>query len=230
MPRDAVKLCGKTWETQKDLAWNKDPLQCQKWRNRLTKKLEESNGQSCDKSWKFLVCGWQDEKDRHVITGIIPCVVVTSLETDAFVAFVAYIDMLMVRSNFSAVARKEGTQGTVAPLKKKKKNVQGCAPHNSDPMNSVLRKAGELGLNASAGHTWNSQDATGTKLNSGKEKGNLEAVSQKGEPRGQNPCAPGFEEWTLEEIARQADCDSKVAWNLEREKSTMLRKRDFELS
>ena len=31
--------------------------------------------------------------------GIIPCVVVTSLEADAFVAFVAYIDMLMVRSD-----------------------------------------------------------------------------------------------------------------------------------
>ena len=30
---------------------------------------------------------------------IIPCVVVTSLETDAFMAIVAYFDMLMVRGN-----------------------------------------------------------------------------------------------------------------------------------
>ena len=64
---------------------------------------------------------------------------VTSLDTDAFVAFVAYIDMLMVRSNLSAVSRKEGTQGTVAI--------------DSDSMNSILRKVEELGLNASAGHT-----------------------------------------------------------------------------
>ena len=102
-----------------------------------------------------------------MIIGIIPCVVVTSLETDAFVAFVAY--MLMVRSNLSAGSRKEGTQGTVAILSKKKK-VQGCESQNSDPTNSILRKARELGLNASAGHTWNSQNLLGTKLNSGKRR------------------------------------------------------------
>ena len=34
-----------------------------------------------------------------MIIGIIPCVVVTSLETDAFMAIVADIDMLMVRRN-----------------------------------------------------------------------------------------------------------------------------------
>ena len=33
-----------------------------------------------------LFYGYQDEKDRHVIIGVIPCVAVTSLETDAFVA------------------------------------------------------------------------------------------------------------------------------------------------
>ena len=81
----------------------------------------------------------------------MPCVVVTSLETDAFGAFVAFFDMLMVRSNLSAGSRKEGTQGTVAVLRKKK--VQGCASQDSDPMNSILRKVEEFGLNASAGHT-----------------------------------------------------------------------------
>ena len=49
---------------------------------------------------------------------------VTSVETDAFVAFVADIDMLMVRSNFSATSRKEGTQGAVAILRKKKKESE----------------------------------------------------------------------------------------------------------
>ena len=46
-------------------------------------------------------------------------------------------------------------------------------------MNSVLRKAGELGLNASAGHTGKSQDALGTKQKYGKEKDNLEILSKK---------------------------------------------------
>ena len=45
---------------------------------------------------KILVYGGQDEKYRRLIIDIISCVVVTGLETDAFVPFVAYIDMLMV--------------------------------------------------------------------------------------------------------------------------------------
>ena len=57
----------------------------------------------------------QIEKDRHVIVGIIPCVAVTSLKTDASAAFDAYFDMLMVRSNLAS--RIEGTQGTVAILR-----------------------------------------------------------------------------------------------------------------
>ena len=60
---------------------------------------------------------------------IIPCVVVTGLETDAFVAFVAYIDMPMVRSNSSSRSRKEGVQGAVAILRRKR--VQGCVSQNS---------------------------------------------------------------------------------------------------
>ena len=43
------------------------------------------------------VYGGQDEKDRRVIIDIIPYVVVTSLETDAFMAIVAYINMLTVK-------------------------------------------------------------------------------------------------------------------------------------
>ena len=82
--------------------------------------------------------------------------------------------------------------------KKKKKNVQGCVSQNSAPMNSILRKVEELGLNAS-GCIW-------YELNSGK----------KSEPHERNPCAPGVEEQPPEETSRQADCMSKVAWNLAR--------------
>ena len=96
-----------------------------------------------------LFFGRQDEKYRRVIIGIIPCVLVTSLDTDAFVAFVACIDMLMVRSNLSAKSRKECTQRAVAILREKR--VQGCVSQNSDPMNSFPRKARKMGMNASAG-------------------------------------------------------------------------------
>ena len=78
---------------------------------------------------------------------IIPCVVLTSLETDAFNAIVAYVDKLMVRAT-SARGQEEGTRGSVALLK-----VQGCVSQDLAPTNSILRRVEELGMKASAGHT-----------------------------------------------------------------------------
>ena len=178
MPRDAVRLCGKKWKTQENLTQNKYPLQDRKWRNGLTWKTQTV--------WrpvlrlelkKFLVYGWQDEKDRHAIIGIIPCVVVTSLGNMCICGIRCLFSTCWMRSNLSAGSRKEGTQGTVAVVRQKT-NVQGCVSQDSDPVSSILRKDEELGLNASAGHTRNSQDASGTKLKLGKEKGNLEAWSK----------------------------------------------------
>ena len=58
-------------------------------------------------------------------------------------AIVAYFDMLTVKGNPARV-RKGGTQGSVAILKEK--NVQGCIFQDSDPMNSIVPKVEELGL------------------------------------------------------------------------------------
>ena len=71
---------------------------------------------------------------------------------------------------------EEGTQGAVAILKKE--NVQGCVSPDSDPMNSILRKVEELGLNASAAHTRKFSGCTWCKTEFGKER-HLEALSQK---------------------------------------------------
>ena len=87
--------------------------------------------------------------------------------TDAYMAIVACFDMLMVRGN-PARGRKEGTH--LLLFWKKKRNVQGCVSLDSDPMNSIPLRVEELGLGASAGNTWNSQDALGAKLNSGNKK------------------------------------------------------------
>ena len=65
------------------------------------------------------LCG-QDVKHRRVIIGILPWVVVTSLETDAIMAIVACFDMLMMRRNPPRGREKKGTQGAVAILKGKK--------------------------------------------------------------------------------------------------------------
>ena len=48
-------------------------------------------------------------------------------------------------------SKSESTQGAVVILKEKEK-VQGCVSHNSAPKKSILRKAGQTRLNASAGH------------------------------------------------------------------------------
>ena len=58
-----------------------------------------------------------------MIIGILPCVVVTSLETDSFMVIVAVFDMLMVRKKPSARSRKEGTQGALAILREKRSKV-----------------------------------------------------------------------------------------------------------
>ena len=42
--------------------------------------------------------GELDARDGRVIFDILPCVVITSLETGAFVTIIACIDMLMVRT------------------------------------------------------------------------------------------------------------------------------------
>ena len=152
--------------------------------------------------------GGQDVKDRRVIFGILPCVVVVSLETDASMAIIACIHMLTARS------QSESTQGAVAILKEKK--VQGWVSQNSDPKKSILRKAGQTRLDASAGHAKKFSGRTLYEIPIRERKGPSRGVIQKGEPHERNPCAPKFEERTPEETSRQEECARKAAWNLAR--------------
>ena len=55
---------------------------------------------------KFPARGEQNEKYRHVIFGTLPCVVITSLKADAFMAVIACFDMLMVRRSPERGRRK----------------------------------------------------------------------------------------------------------------------------
>ena len=105
----------------------------------------------------------------------------------------------------SARSRKEGTEGALAILRGKKKS-KVVYLKQSDPMNFVLWKAGEFGLNASAGHTMKFSGRTGTKLKFGKEKGNLEAVSKK----------VNLVSEILARPVRRNNHTSKAAWNLAR--------------
>ena len=55
---------------------------------------------------KFPARGEHNVKDRHVIFGTLPCVVITSLKADALMAVIAYFDMLMVRRSPARGRRK----------------------------------------------------------------------------------------------------------------------------
>ena len=127
---------GWSGETQEILTWSKHTLQYRKWRQRLTWKAWTVQRPVLRR--KFLVYGRQDEQDRRVIIDILPCVVVKSLETVAFMAVVAYFDILTVKGNPARIRKEEGTQGAVAILNEKN-NVQGCVSQDSEPMNSILR-------------------------------------------------------------------------------------------
>ena len=157
MPRDAVRFSSKSEGTD--------------WRE----KLKQSEGQSCDLSKKIFVYGWQDVKDRHEIIGIIPCVVVASLETDAFVSFASYIDMLMARSNLSARSKKKVLKEQLLFWGKKSPRLRISKLRSN---NSSQRKAKELGMNASAGHTMKFLGCIWYETKFGKEKGNLKELSK----------------------------------------------------
>ena len=112
---------------------------------------------------KIPVFGWQDEKDHRVFINIIPCVVVTSLETDAFMAIVACIDELMVRAT-SARGRKKVFKEQLLFWDEKKKRPSLCiSKFSANELKNwdwTLRRDTPEILG----------DASGTKLNSGKKE------------------------------------------------------------
>ena len=65
--------------------------------NREHGRKDKEHASSGRPQLKFLVYGLRNAKDRRVIIGILPCVEITSLETDAFMTSVACIDILTVR-------------------------------------------------------------------------------------------------------------------------------------
>ena len=81
-----------------------------------------------------------------------------------------------------------------------------CVSQDSDPMNSILRRDTPEILRMHLVQNWIRE----RKRESG-------GIIQKGEPHERNPCALGFGEQPPEETSRQADCTSKVAWNLARQ-------------
>ena len=126
-----------------------------------------------------------------------------------FLAIVANADMLMVKGNSARGREKKVLDDQL--LFWKKKNVQGCVSQNSDPMNSTLQKS-------CLAQNWIRE-----------RKGQSGGIIQNGEHHERNPCAPVFDEQPPEETLRQADCTSKVAWNLARKYASSSRTLNYVL-
>ena len=79
---------------KEDLNWSKHPLQYRKWKTQTDGKSLNSPQANLATTAENSVHDAQDEKHRRVTIGIIPCVVVTNLEADAFMVIVAFVGML----------------------------------------------------------------------------------------------------------------------------------------
>ena len=79
-----------------------------------------------------------------------------------------------------------------------------------DPKKSFLLKVVQTRLNASAGHAIKFSGRTWYEVQFQERKGPSRGVIQKGEPHERNPCAPKFEERTLEETSRQEEYARKA--------------------
>ena len=101
----------KKWGTQEYLASNqpwitseggtvksKHPTLYRREKDRLTWKTRQIQRPTLRLELKSFVYG-QDVKDRRVVFDILPCVVITSLETSAFMAIIGCVDLLLVRRN-----------------------------------------------------------------------------------------------------------------------------------
>ena len=107
VPWETERQQRKKWGTQKD-----------KGKEQASSSVPTGKGQTDVKSSTSLEaspatgakipCLWgQHVKDRRVMFDILPCVVITSLETGAFMSATSCIDMLMVRRNPARSQRKK---------------------------------------------------------------------------------------------------------------------------
>ena len=207
MPRDAVRL----WKEVGD-ARRSHLQQASSSVPKVKEKTDVKSSNSLKASpaarvRKILVYGEQDEKYRRLIIDIISCVVVTGLETDAFVAF-----RCLHRHADGASAR--GTQGAVAILRDEKSprlcisKLRSNEFYSSESWRVGIERFGETHHEILGMHLLR------TKIR--ERTGQSGGIIQKGELHERNPCAPSSEERTPEGSSRQADCDSKAAWKLAR--------------
>ena len=184
LPREAVRQRTKKWRTQEDLAlsqpWvtacmeegtqSKRPLVSQEARPATRAKIPCLWRATCKRS----SCDYRHPPVTHSYKSGNGCIYGHGCQY-------RHADGEKEPSKRS---NKKSTQGAVAVLRQNK--VQGCVSQNSDPKKSVLRKAGEVRLNASAGHTTKFSGRTWYEIRIRDRQGPSRGVIQEGEPRNEH--------------------------------------------
>ena len=131
---------------------NNHPLLLRKRRRRLTCRVRTAEKRVLRKRSEFPANFEQNAKIRHVVIGILPCVIITCLNQDANMAKNANSDTTMLRRRPARSRRKGSAKGSVAVLKKKSKLWLCTSRFLSEEVHSI-RKVRKMGSNASAGDT-----------------------------------------------------------------------------
>ena len=226
MPRDTVRSCGKKWrdarKSHPEQASSSVPKsERTDWRG----KLKQSSGRVLQREFK-IPCPWKARWKRssciyrhHPVCRGYKCGIRYILWHSLPISTCWWWEVTSARGRVKKILKEQllfwGKKGPRLCISKTQ--IQWILFHGK-LANEIERSGGThheiLGM-----HLVRNE-------NSEKKRAKSGGIIQKGDPHERNPCAPVFEEQTLEETLRQANSDSTVAWN-GRDKCTMMSKRDI---
>ena len=147
-------------------------------------------------------------KIRHVSSGILPCVTITSLKKVVYMATNATSEMLR-QVESPARGRKLEAQKDQWPYWRSSNNWVVYLKKNY-PRKSVPREPGKLGTR----HAVTFSKGTWDQIKIRERKGPSQSIIRKCALHERSLCAPKFEERSYDETLTQERCARKAAWDL----------------
>ena len=145
-------------------------------------------------------------KIRHVIIGILPYVITTSLRPCIYSKQCRFRHV-EAEEKPSKKSKKGGSKGSVAMLNE---SLQlACEAQDSCPRKSILHKEGKLGSK----HAVKFFQGTWHQIKIRERKGPSRGIIPTCELYERSPCAPKFGEISHEDTLHQERCARKVAWD-----------------
>ena len=131
------------------------------------------------------------KKPSYVSSGILPCVRITSSKKDVH-GNKCHFRHVEAEGKPDKKLKGGGAEGSVAILKE---SIQlGCVSQDSYPRKSIQREPGILGSK----HAVKFSKGTWHHINFRERKGPSQGIIEKCEPHERGPCAPQFEDRSLE--------------------------------